>query len=44
MSVVDCCCCYRLKCVVDADGKHSAFFACIAELFQHLDIDVITAF
>ena len=31
----------RLKCVVDADGKHSALFACVAELFQHLDIEVI---
>jgi len=31
----------RLKCVVDGDGKHSALFACIAEIFQHLDIEVI---
>jgi len=35
---------HRLKCVIDADGKHSALFACIAELFQHLDIEVITVF
>jgi len=26
---------------MDADGRHSALFACIAELFQHLDIEVI---
>jgi len=35
---------HRLKCVVDADGRHCALFGCIAELFQHLDIEVITAF
>jgi len=34
-------CSSRLKCVVDADGRHSALFACIAELFQNLDIEVI---
>jgi len=31
----------RLKCVVDEDGRHSALFACIAEMFQHLDIEVV---
>jgi len=28
---------------MDADGQHSALFACIAEMFQHLDIEVVTA-